>query len=130
MHILLGLDISLYILLFVVAGASGLLVRIDQWVEGDFSHPTTDAGKIDLFKSFWSYILTFILSGLAGMMVAIGTGYLLENRDTNIFIFTALMIGAIGKLIFYKLVEWVHTKFEDNISSKSSLRKSGARRRK
>lgn len=118
MHILLEIDISLYILLFCVAGISGLLVRIDQWVEGDFSHPVTDSGKLDLMRSFWSYVLTFILSGLAGTIVSIGGGYLLENRDSNILLFIAVMIGAIGKLIFYKLVEWVHNKFDDNINTK------------
>lgn len=128
MHILLEIDISLYLLLFFVAGSSGLLVRIDQWVEGDFSHPTTDAGKLDILRSFWSYILIFILSGLAGTMVAIGTGYFFENRDSNILLFIAVMIGAIGKLIFYKLVEWVHNKFDDNISAKAN--KSSNRRRK
>lgn len=122
MHILLELDLSLYVLLFVIAGASGLIVRIDQWVEGDFSHPTTESGKVDLLRSFWSYILIFILSGVAGTMVAVGIGYLLENRDSNILIFVAIMIGAIGKLIFYKLVEWVHIKFDDNINSKVALR--------
>ena len=53
MHILLEIDLSLYVLLFVIAGASGLLVRIDQWVEGDFKHPQTDSGKLDFLRSFW-----------------------------------------------------------------------------
>ena len=130
MHILLELDISLYILLFCVAGISGLLVRIDQWVEGDFSHPTKDSGKLDLMRLFWSYILIFVLSGLAGTIVSIGAGYMLENRDSNILLFIAVMIGAIGKLIFYKLVEWVHSKFDDNMSTKStkSTRDTGRRK--
>lgn len=115
MHILLELDISLYVLLFLIAGISGLLVRIDQWVEGDFIHPKKENGKIDLAKSFWSYVLMFILSGLSGTIVSIGIGYFLENRDSNVLIFVAIMIGAIGKLIFYKLVEWVHNKFDDNV---------------
>jgi membrane protein DedA with SNARE-associated domain len=123
MHILLELDLSLYLLLFFVAGSSGLLVRIDQWVEGDFKHPRTDSGKLDIFRSFWSYILIFILSGLAGTIVAVGTGYLLENRDSNILLFVAVMIGAIGKLIFYKLVEWVHSKFDDNVKLANKTRR-------
>ncbi len=127
MHILLEIDLSLYMLLFFIAGSSGLLVRIDQWVEGDFSHPKTENGKVDIIRAFWSYILIFILSGLAGTMVAVGTGYFLENRDSNIMIFVAIMIGAIGKLIFYKLVEWVHNKFDDSITNKSA---KSTRRRK
>lgn len=127
MHILLEIDLSLYMLLFFIAGSSGLLVRIDQWVEGDFAHPKMENGKVDIIRAFWSYILIFILSGLAGTMVAVGTGYFLENRDSNIMIFVAIMIGAIGKLIFYKLVEWVHNKFDDNVSSKTS---KSSRRRK
>ncbi len=123
MHILLELDLSLYLLLFFVAGSSGLLVRIDQWVEGDFKHPINDSGKLDIFRSFWSYILIFILSGLAGTIVAVGTGYLLENRDSNILLFVAVMIGAIGKLIFYKLVEWVHRKFDDNVKLANKTRR-------
>ncbi len=136
MHILLELDLSLYVLLFFIAGASGLLVRIDQWVEGDFSHPRTDSGGLDIIRSFWSYVLIFTLSGLAGAMVAIGAGYLLENRDTNVLLFIAVMIGAIGKLIFYKLVEWVHLKFDDNVNSRSTTTtalkggRPGSRRRK
>jgi hypothetical protein len=113
-HILLELDLSLYLLLFVVAGSSGLLVRIDQWVEGNFVHPKK-GDEIDLTKSFWSYILLFILSGLAGTIVSVGAGYLLEFTDYNLMLFTAVMIGAIGKLIFYKLVTWVHNKFDANV---------------
>jgi hypothetical protein len=127
MHILLELDLSLYLLLFFVAGSSGILVRIDQWVEGMFSHPTTTTGKVDVIKSFWSYVMIFVLSGLAGTIVSIGTGYFLQNRDTNIMLFVAIMIGAIGKLIFYKLVEWVHKKFDDNVNTKVG-RKEGRRR--
>jgi hypothetical protein len=130
MHILLELDISLYILLFCVAGISGLLVRIDQWVEGDFLHPKTDSGRLDWMRSFWSYILTFVLSGLAGTIVSIGAGYLLENRDSNILLFVAVMIGAIGKLIFYKLVEWVHNKFDDNVSTKNQKNSKDIGRRR
>ena len=117
MHILLELDLSLYLLLFFIAVVSGLIVRLDQWVEGDFKHPTKN-GKLDLIRSFWSYILLFILSGLSGTIVSIGIGYLLKTRDTNIMIFSAIMIGSVGKLIFYKLVEWVHEKFDDNIHGK------------
>lgn len=123
MHILLEIDLSLYMLLFFVAGSSGLLVRIDQWVEGDFKHPQTDNGKLDILRSFWSYILIFILSGLAGTIVSAGTGYFLENRDSNIMLFVAVMIGAIGKLIFYKLVEWVHAKFDDNVKASNKGRR-------
>lgn len=122
MHILLEIDLSLYFLLFFVGGASGLLVRIDQWVEGDISHPKNKNGNIDLLRSFWSYILIFIMSGLAGTMVAVGASYILENRDSNIMLFIAIMIGAIGKLIFYKLVEWVHAKFDDNVSAKTGMK--------
>jgi len=119
MHILLELDLSLYLLLFIIAGISGLLVRIDQWVEGDFTHPTKN-NKVDKLKFFWSYVLLFILSGLAGAIVSIGSGYLMSIRDSNILIFVAVMIGSIGKLIFYKLVEWIHNKFEDNVYGKST----------
>jgi hypothetical protein len=120
MHILLDLDVSLYILLFFIAGTIGLVVRIDQWVEGDFSHPIKENGTLDILRSFWSYVLTFLLSGLSGAIVSIGTGYILENKDTNIMIFTAVMIGAIGKLIFYKLVEWVHFKVDDVLTPKKN----------
>lgn len=128
MHVLLEIDVSLYLLLFVIAGCSGLLVRIDQWVEGDFSHPRNDSGKLDIWRAFWSYILIFVLSGAAGTMVAMGTGYFLENNDPNILIFVAIMIGAIGKLIFYKLVEWVHDKFNDNVSTKKTTGTAGTSR--
>lgn len=121
MHILLEIDVSLYLLLFVIAGSIGLLVRIDQWVEGDYTHPKTEAGKIDIWRSFWSYTLTFILSGLAGVIVSIGSGYFLETHDSNILLFIAIMVGAIGKLIFYKLVEWVHDKFNQNINNKKDI---------
>lgn len=107
-------------LLFFIAGCSGVLVRIDQWVEGHYTHPTTAEGNLDIIRSFWSYTLNFILSGVAGTIVAIGAGYLLENRDSNILIFIAVMIGAIGKLIFYNLVEWVHRKFDENMSPRTS----------
>lgn len=118
MHVLLEIDIALYLLLFVIAGASGLLVRIDQWVEGTYNHPKKDTGTIDMWRSFWAYILTFVLSGLAGTIIAIGSGYFFKNDDSNILIFIAIMVGAIGKLIFYKLVSWVHAKFDDTINSK------------
>lgn len=122
MHILLEIDLSLYLLLFIVAGASGFLVKIDQWVEGDYSHPVhSTTGKLNLLKSFWSYILTFILSGFAGTMVAIGTSYFLVSHDTNIMLFSAITVGAIGRLIFYKLVEWVHNKFDQNVTSTHRL---------
>lgn len=121
MHILLEIDFSLYLLLFIVAGTSGLLVRIDQWVEGDFKHPKNIHGKLDIWRSFWSYILTFILSGLAGVIVSVGSGYFFENHDSNILLFIAIMVGAIGKLIFYKLVEWVHNKVDDNVYSKKEI---------
>lgn len=122
MHILLDIDLSLYLILFIIAGASGLLIKIDQWVEGNVKHPTHSTGKLDFFKSFWSYVLTFILSGLAGAMVAVGTSYVLEKHDTNIMIFTAITIGAIGRLIFYKLVEWVNEKFDNNVISSHRIR--------
>jgi len=116
MHILLGIDLSLYLLLFFIAGSIGFLVRIDQWVEGSFKHPTDSiTGKLDILKSFWSYVITFILSGIAGTMVAIGSSYFLERHDTNIMIFSAITVGAIGRLIFYKLVEWVHEQFDNNV---------------
>lgn len=129
MHILLELDLSLYFLLFFVAGVSGVLVRIDQWVEGVFSHPTTPAGKLDMIKSFWSYVLLFVLSGLAGTIVAVGASYGFQSRDSNILLFIAVMVGAIGKLIFYKLVEAVHKKFDDTVSTRS-VRKDRDGRRK
>lgn len=129
MHILLELDLSLYFLLFFVAGLSGILVRIDQWVEGVFSHPTTTTGKLDMLKSFWSYVLIFVLSGLAGTIVAIGASYGLQNRDANILLFIAVMVGAIGKLIFYKLVEWVHKKFDDTVTTRQGRRDREGRRR-
>lgn len=129
MHILLEIDFSLYLLLFIVAGTSGLLVRIDQWVEGDYNHPQNNHGKLDVWRSFWSYILTFTLSGLAGVMVSIGSGYFFENHDSNILLFIAIMVGAIGKLIFYKLVEWVHTKIDDNVYSKKEVSSRSTRRR-
>lgn len=122
MHILLEIDLSLYLLLFVMAGASGFLVKIDQWVEGDYSHPVNSSGGLNLLKSFWSYILTFILSGVAGTMVAIGTSYFLTSHDTNLMIFSAITIGAIGRLIFYKLVEWVHNKFDSNVTLSHRIR--------
>lgn len=118
MHILLELDLSLFVLLFFVAGISGLLVRIDQWVEGDFTHPKKNGGKIDWMRSFWSYILIFVLSGLSGTMVSVGIGYFFELADTSVLLFSAVMIGAVGKLIFYKLVEWVHNKFDENVYGK------------
>jgi len=121
MDILLEIDFSLYLLLFIIAGTSGLLVRIDQWVEGDFRHPENTHGRLDIWKSFWSYILIFVLSGLAGVMVSIGSGYFFENYDSNILLFIAIMVGAIGKLIFYKLVEWVHNKIDDNVYSKKEV---------
>ena len=129
MHILLELDLSLYFLLFFVAGMSGILVRIDQWVEGVFSHPTTASGKLDMIKSFWSYVLIFVLSGLAGTIVAIGASYGLQNSDANILLFIAVMVGAIGKLIFYKLVEWVHKKFDDTVTTRQGRRDRESRRR-
>ncbi len=129
MHILLELDLSLYFLLFFVGGVSGVLVRIDQWVEGMFSHPTTPSGKLDVIKSFWSYLLIFVLSGLAGTIVAIGASYGLQNRDSNILLFIAIMVGAIGKLIFYKLVEWVHKKFDDTVTTRQGRKDRDSRRR-
>ena len=129
MYILLEIDFSLYLLLFIVAGISGLLVRIDQWVEGDFKHPQNTQGNVDIWRSFWLYILTFILSGLAGVIVSIGSGYFFENHDSNILLFIAIMVGAIGKLIFYKLVEWVHNKFEDNVHSNKDFNSRLNRRR-
>ena len=129
MHILLELDLSLYFLLFFVGGLSGILVRIDQWVEGMFSHPTTTSGKLDVIKSFWSYVLIFVLSGLAGTIVAIGASYGLQNRDSNILLFIAVMVGAVGKLIFYKLVEWVHKKFDDAVTPSQSRKNRESRRK-
>lgn len=121
MHILLGLDLSLFALLFIVAGISGLIVRIDQWVEGDFVHPATETGNLDILRSLWSYVLLIILSGLAGAIVAVGASYILNSSDPNILMFIALMIGAIGKLIFYKLVEWIHNKFDDSVHGRERL---------
>ena len=115
MHILLGIDLSLYVILFLLAGGVGFLVRIDQWASGDFVHPTKESGKLDILRLFWIYTLTFILSGIAGTMVSIGASYVLENKDSNILMFIAATIGAVGRLIFYKLVEWVHKKFDDSI---------------
>lgn len=121
MHVLMELDLTLYLILFLIAGSSGLLVRLDQWVAGDFFHPKTDSGKLDINKSFWSYILTFIMSGLAGMMVSIGLGYFIEQRDTNIMLFSAIMIGAVGRTIFYRLVDWVQTRLEDALNSEKNF---------
>ncbi len=120
MYILLELNLSLYILLFIIAGTIGLVVRIDQWVEGDFTHPKNENGKLDILRAFWSYILIFILSGLAGTIVSIGSAYLMESHDSNLLIFVAIMIGAIGKLIFYKLVEWVHNKFDESLAARNN----------
>jgi hypothetical protein len=127
MHILLEIDLSLYLLLFVVAGLSGFLVKIDQWVEGDYNHPTRSTGRLHISKSFWSYVLTFVLSGIAGTMVAIGGSYFMTSHDTNIMLFSAITVGAIGRLIFYKLVEWVHDKFDNNVTGSHRLRSTSGR---
>lgn len=114
MNILLELDLLLILLLFTVAGTIGMLVRIDRWVEGHVDHPKSEDGKLEWVKVIVSYISTFILSGIAGAIVAMSTSYFSTQTDSNILLFIAIMIGAIGKLIFYNLVEWVHIKFNAN----------------
>lgn len=116
MNILLELDVYLILLLFTVAGSIGLLVRIDQWVEGHVIHPKSEDGRLEWVKVIVSYISTFILSGIAGTIVAMSASYFSTQTDSNILLFIAIMIGAIGKLIFYKLVEWVHIKFNTNFN--------------
>lgn len=128
MELLLSIDLYFYIMLFIIAGFIGFIVRIDQWVEGIYTHPINKSGTLDLWRSFIGYILIFIFSGLAGAITSVASGYILEHNDLNIYIFVAITIGAIGKLIFYKLVYFVHEKFDNNIGDKKYKRSSEKRR--
>ena len=122
MHVFLEFDWQLFCWLFLLAGMTGLAVMVDRWVFGDALHPTHDNGVLNKNKSFWMYVLTFIMSGLSGLMVSIGTGYFLEHTDVVIMSFTAIMIGAIGRNIFYKLVDWVQVKLDEVLTPKKSYR--------
>ena len=123
MHILFEIDIYLYTILFVIAGITGLIVRIDQWVEGNINHPKKETGRLDLWKSIWVYILTFILSGLAGAIVAVASSYFITALDSNKLILIAIMVGAIGKIMFYTMVDFTHKKIETHLNKDVSSRR-------
>jgi hypothetical protein len=123
MMIILNIDVSLFVILFFIAGFTGFIVRIDQWIEGGIDLPRNDRGKISIFKIFISLILVFIISGIAGLITAIGSEYIFDNIDTNILIFVAILSGAIGKIVFYKLVDMLYDKLENVSGQRNSRRR-------
>ena len=120
--IVLNIDLSLFMILFFIAGFTGFIVRIDQWIEGGIELPKNEKGKVSIFKMFVSLILVFIISGIAGLITSIGSEYFFDNIDTNILIFVAILSGAIGKIVFYKLVDLLYDKLE-NISGQRNSRR-------
>ena len=121
--IILNIDVSLFIILFLIAGFTGLIVRIDQWIEGGVELPKDSRGKVSIIKTILSLFIVFIISGIAGLITSIGSEYLIDDVDTNILIFIAILSGAIGKIVFYKLVDILYEKLE-NMSSNKKIEKS------
>jgi len=120
--IILNIDLSLFLILFFIAGFTGFVVRIDQWIEGGVEVPKNEKGKVSLFKMAVSLILVFIISGIAGLITSIGSEYFFDFVDTNILIFVAILSGAIGKIVFYKLVDMLYDKLENISNNKSKIR--------
>lgn len=126
MHILAQLDLALYIVLFTIGAVCGVLVRLDQWVHGGVHHPKNDSGELDLNRSFWSYILIIMMSGLSGVMVPIGSTYIMGQLKIEILMFISAMSGSIGRFVFYKLIDWVQVKLDDALDTKKSYRSDNA----
>ena len=110
MSVLIGLNIMLHIMLFTIAAVSGFLVRLDRWVDGDEPHPTKLDGSTDYLKTFFMYVLTFLISGAAGSTAAILFAQFSSKHDIEIMFFIAMTVGAIGRIFFYHAIDWIHKK--------------------
>jgi len=121
--VVLNIDISLFLILFLIAGFTGFIVRIDQWIEGGVELPKNSKGRVSIVKIVLSLFIVFVISGIAGLITSIGSEYFIDNVDTNILIFLAILSGAIGKMVFYKLVDILYEKL-DNMSSNKKTERS------